>query len=70
MNTITISRKKYKQLKQQSAAYIKIVKEITKAEQEYPYDSSFLDRVDREALKGKWTEAKSVDAALAKSRKR
>lgn len=70
MNTVTISRKEYKQLKQQSAAYVKIVKEITEAEREYPYDYEYIDRIGREVRKGEWIEAKSADAALIKLRKK
>ena len=69
MSTITIPKKEYTQLKQRSAAYTKIVEEIMKAEQEYPYDHKYIDRLTRRAKKGGWIEAKSVDGALARTRK-
>ena len=69
MNTITISKKEYKKLKQYSGAYQKIVDEITKAECEYPYDYGFIARMSKGAKRGKWIEAKSVDEALAKAQK-
>lgn len=70
MNTITIPQKEYKRLKQRSTAYEKIVDEITKVEREYPYDYKYIDTIVREAKREKWIEAKSVDEALAKMRKR
>ena len=70
MNTITIPKKEYERLRERSAAYIKIVEEITKAEREYPYDYGYIDRLSREAKRGKWTEAESIDAAMIKLRKR
>jgi len=70
MATITIPQKEYKRLKRYSDAYRKIVEEITKAEREYPYDYDYLDCISKEAKKERWTEAKSVDEALAKARKK
>lgn len=70
MSTITIPKKEYESLKQYQSAYIKIVKEIAKAERAYPYDYKYIDCLAREAKKEKWIEAKSVDAALAKLRRR
>lgn len=49
---------------------MKIVEEIAKAERAYPYDYKYIDRLGREAKKGKWIEAKSVDEALAKMKRR
>ena len=65
-----ISKKEYKKLKQHSSAYQKIVDEITKAEREYSYDYGHIGRISKEAKREKWIEARSVDEALAKSRKK
>ena len=70
MSTITIPRKEYKRLKQYSAAYLRIVEEITKAEKEYPYDYKYIDHLARGAKREKWVEARSVDEALVKAQKR
>lgn len=70
MNTVTIPKREYRRLKQYSSAYLKIVEEITEAEREYPYDYKHIDRMAREAKKGKWVEAKSVDDALARMKRR
>lgn len=70
MATITIPKKEYESLKQYHSAYIKIVKEITKAERAYPYDYKYIDRLAKKAKKEKWIEAKSVDGALAKMKGR
>lgn len=70
MITITIPKKEYESLKQYHSAYIKIVEEIAKAERAYPYDYKYIDRLAREAKRGKWIEAKSVDKALAKMKRR
>ncbi len=70
MITITIPKTEYKQLRQYSTAYLKIVKEITKAESLYPYDYTYIKGLTTLALKeirkGRGIEAKSVDEALAK----
>ena len=70
MNTITIPEKEYKKLKERAAAYIRIAEEITKAEQKYPYDYGYIDHIVGEAKRGKWIEAKSIDEALVKTRKK
>lgn len=70
MNTVTILKKEYESLRQYHSAYIKIVEEITRAERAYPYDYKYIDRLAREAKKEKWLEAKSVDEALVKMKRR
>lgn len=70
MTTVTIPKKEYESLRKYHAAYIKIVGEITKAERAYPYDYKYIGRLARSAKKEKWIEAKSVDAALAKMKRR
>lgn len=70
MPTVTIPKREYERLKQRSAAYLRMAEEIAKAERVYPYDYKYIDRIAREAKKGKWVEAKSVDEALSKTKKR
>lgn len=70
MATITIPKKEYESLRQYHSAYIKIVEAITKAERAYPYDYKYLGRLARKTKKEKWVEAKSVDEALAKMKRR
>ena len=67
---ISIPKKEYESLKQYHSAYIKIVEEITKAERAYPYDYKYIGRLTRKAKKENWIEAKSVDEALAKMKRR
>lgn len=70
MTTITIPKKEYDSLRQYHSAYIKIVEEITKAERAFPYDYKYIGHLARKAKKEKWIEAKSVDEALAKMKKK
>lgn len=70
MSTVTIPKREYERLKQRSSAYLRMAEEIVKAERVYPYDYKYIDRLAREAKKGKWVEAKSVDEALSKTKKR
>lgn len=74
MNTITIPKIEYKKLKQYSTAYFKIAEEITKAELFFPYDYKYIKNLTKQALKefkeGKCVEAKTIDEALVKFRKR
>lgn len=70
MSTVTIPKKEYESLRQHHSAYIKIVEEIAKAEHAYPYDYKYIDRLARKAKKEKWIEAKSVDEALVKMKRR
>lgn len=70
MSTITIPKREYERLKQRSAVYLRMAEEMVKAERVYPYDFKYIDRMTREARKGKWVEAKSVDEVLAKKKRR
>ncbi len=70
MSTVTISKREYERLKQRSSAYLRMTEEIVKAERVYPYDYKYIDRLARETKKGKWVEAKSVDEASAKMKRR
>lgn len=70
MATVTIPKKEYESLRQYHAAYVRIVEEIAKAERAYPYDYKYIGRLTRKAKKEKWFEAKSVDGALAKMKRR
>lgn len=74
MNTISIPRVEYKKLKRLSAAYLRIAEEITRADREYPYDYKYIDKLVKEEktayLKGKLIEARSIDEALAKFRRK
>jgi hypothetical protein len=67
---ISIPKKEYESLRQYHSAYIKIVEEITKAERAYPYDYKYISQLTKKTKRGGWIEAKSVDEALAKFRKR
>jgi len=74
MAVVTIPQKEYERLKQYSAAYINIAKEITRAERVYPYDYSYIRMLSREALaehrKKKSIIAPSVDEALKRFRRK
>lgn len=74
METISIPKNEYRKLKRYASAYLKITEEITKTEDVYPYDEKYIESLTRQASKsfkdGKCIEAKSIDEALAKSRKR
>lgn len=74
MSTVTVPKKEYERLKQFSSAYFKIAEEIANAERSYPYDCTFIRNLMRQAReeykKGKFIEAKSIDEALAKFKKR
>lgn len=74
MATITIPKTEYKKLKRYSSAYLKIVEEITDAEREFPYDYPYVNKLTKEARtvhnKGRTIEARSVDEAIAKFRKK
>lgn len=70
MTTVTIPKREYDRLRQHSSAYLRMAEEIVKAERVYPYDYKYIDRLTREAKKGKWFEAKSVDEALAKMKRK
>lgn len=67
---ISISKKEYESLRQYHSAYIKIAEEIAKAERAYPYDYKYIADITRKSKKEKWVEAKSVDEAMAKIKKR
>lgn len=74
MATITIPKTEYRKLKRYSSAYLKIAAEIAEAEKDFPYDYTYLDKLTKEVKtdykNGRGIEASSVDAALAKFRKR
>lgn len=74
MNTVTIPKTEYKKLKQRSSAYLKIVEHIADAEREFTYDYKYIRDFMKEARsahrKGESVEARSVDEALAKFRKK
>lgn len=74
MATVTIPQKEYERLKQYSSAYMRIAKEIARAELAYPYDYSYIRALTRGALtehrKGKSIIASSVDEALKRFRRK
>lgn len=74
MATITIPRTEYRKLKRYSSAYLKIAAEIAEAEKDFPYDYTYIDKLTKQTKadykKGRLVEAASIDAALAKFRKR
>lgn len=74
MDTITIPKKEYHKLKRYSSAYLRTAAEITEAEREFPYDYKYIGKLSQQALadyrKGRGVEAKSVDEALARFRKK
>ena len=70
MITITIPKREYERLKQHSSAYLRIAEEMVKAERVYPYDYQYIDRLIQEAKKEKWIEAKSIDEALVKMKRK
>ena len=74
MSTVTLPKKEYERLKRFSLAYLKIAEEITRGGLAYPYDYKFIRTLMRQAGKdykrGRFVEARSVDEALAKSRKK
>ena len=73
MTTVTIPKNEYRRLKQLSAVYRRIAEEIIRADHEYPYDYKYIDKLIKEEksayTKGRSIEARSVDEALAKSKK-
>lgn len=74
METVTIPKNEYQQLKQYSTAYLRIAKEITRADHAYPYDLPYIQRLTQNALRDhrakKTIRARSVDEALRKARRR
>ena len=74
METITIPKIEYSKLKRYSSAYLRIASEMADAEKEYPYDYKYIGGIVKESKsdykKGRSIEARSVDEALKKFRKR
>lgn len=74
MATITISKTEYQKLKQQSSLFVKIAEEIARADFVYPYDYKYINNLIKKSLtdfnKNKCVEAKSIDKALVKFKKR
>lgn len=72
METVTIPKTEYHKLKRYSSAYLKIAIELADAEQEFPYDYKYIDKIMRDARlenkKKRSIEAGSVDEALRKFR--
>ena len=74
MDTVIVPKIEYKRLKRYSSAYLKIVKEITNAERDFPYDHAYISELTRQAKldykRGRSIEASSVDEALVKFNKK
>ena len=74
METVTIPKIEYRQLKRYSSAYLRVAREIMKSEPVYPYDMKYIKSLATRAIKdykqGRAIRARSVDQALRKLRAR
>jgi len=70
METVTIPKNKYRRLKRQSIACVKITRHSDRYRHDYPYDYAYIDKLAKKALKehrlGKTIRATSARAALRK----